>query len=109
MDRGRRLGTRRVGKRWLRGGVRFIDIEDPEHPTEVGALTAIERAEDVVVSGGFLCIAAYEAGLWLVHIQGPVPPTATPVPTPTALIREGLAPQVFLPLAARSPIGGRCH
>ncbi|MDP8239314.1 MAG: choice-of-anchor D domain-containing protein [Candidatus Hatepunaea meridiana] len=56
------------------GGLRIIDISDPENPDEIGFCETPGNAYDVVVSDNLAFVADYESGLRIIDVSNPEEP-----------------------------------
>jgi hypothetical protein len=57
------------------GGLRILDVSDPQAPREVGAYDALPRANDVFVSGSRAYVTSSTSGLWVIDVGDPSNPT----------------------------------
>ena len=58
----------------ISGGLRIVDVRDPTHPVEVGALPWPVRAYGVAIDGNYAYIADFRSGLRVVDIANPAAP-----------------------------------
>jgi hypothetical protein len=90
-----------------KGRLRVVDVRDPSTPRELASIDTIHGAGGVAVdvtrTDGVAAVAAGEAGLWLVGLDG-APPRATP-PPPAARLAE----VIFAPIVARGAVGAACR
>ena len=57
------------------GGLRVVDVSDPNSPTEVGSYDTPGWANDVAVAGTIVYVADWNSGLRVVDVSNPTSPT----------------------------------
>jgi hypothetical protein len=91
-------GTRTGVSAWLSGGIRIVDLDDPEHPTELAHFVPAPAFDpqrwwwssegstrwpmvwDVDSDGGYAYISDHNSGLWIVRATIAIDPTEEPEP-----------------------------